>query len=133
MQQRIELPCEYAAKNIFPSIRASIAKILVEEYKMSKYSVAKMLGATPAAVSYYISGKRGEKFVDKIIRDKEVYEIVREAASLLVEAHEKNEEQGSDKELMGKLQVLMCKACSRLNMLAQKYGCPALIFTNSMG
>ncbi|GBF09279.1 conserved hypothetical protein [Aeropyrum pernix] len=128
MHQKIELPCEYAAKNIFPSIRASIAKILVEEYKMSKYSVAKMLGATPAAVSYYISGKRGEKFVDRIIRDEEIYSIVREAASLLVEAHER-EEKSDEKELMGKLQVLMCKACSRLNMLAQKYGCPALMFT----
>ncbi|BAA79754.1 conserved hypothetical protein [Aeropyrum pernix K1] len=128
MHQKIELPCEYAAKNIFPSIRASIAKILVEEYKMSKYSVAKMLGATPTAVSYYISGKRGEKFVDRIIRDEEIYSIVREAASLLVEAHER-EEKSDEKELMGKLQVLMCKACSRLNMLAQKYGCPALMFT----
>ncbi|MCE4603786.1 MAG: transcriptional regulator [Aeropyrum sp.] len=129
MIAKVELPCEYAAKNIFPSIRASIAKILVEEFNMSKYSVAKILGATPAAISYYISGKRGEKYVNEIVNDEELLNIVREAAALLVAKAERGED---DKEYVARIQILMCKACSRLNVLAQKYGCPATIFGQSM-
>ncbi len=118
-----ELPCEYAAKNIFPSIRASIATILVKDKKMSKYMAAKILGTTPAAVTYYIVGKRGDKYSSKILSDGELKRLATEAAEVLIELSE-----GETREKYIRYQQILCAICSRLNKLAQERGCPALIF-----
>ena len=117
---KYELPCEYAARSIFPSIRASIARVLVEERKLSKYAAAKILGTTPAAVSYYLEGRRGEKFTARIMSDREIMATIRRIADTLIRAHEEG-----DEESYRELQKLVCDICSRLNILAIKYGCPA--------
>ena len=118
-----ELPCEYAAKNIFPSIRASIATILVRDKKMSKYMAAKVLGTTPAAVTYYMVGKRGDKYSSAILSDGELKRLASEAAEVLIELSK-----DSSKEKFMKYQILLCSICSRLNRLAQERGCPATLF-----
>lgn len=121
-----ELPCEYAAKNIFPSIRASIATILVKDKRMSKYMAAKVLGTTPAAVTYYIVGKRGDKYSSRILEDRELRKLATEAADVLIELSE-----GETREKYMRYQQILCSICSRLNKLAQERGCPALIFGSS--
>jgi len=123
-----ELPCEYAAKNIFPSIRASIATILVKDKKMSKYMAAKVLGTTPAAVTYYIVGKRGDKFSSRILEDSELRKLAAEAAEVLIDLSE-----GESREKYVRYQQILCSICSKLNKLAQERGCPALIFSGSSG
>ncbi|MCE4610726.1 MAG: transcriptional regulator [Desulfurococcales archaeon] len=120
---RYELPCEYAARNIFPSIRAAVARVLVEERRMSKYAAAKVLGTTPAAISYYLGGKRGDKFVDVILSDASMKRVVRKLADVLVRVSESSGEEGYIE-----MQRLVCDICNRLNVLAIKYGCPATGF-----
>ncbi|RZN62896.1 transcriptional regulator [Methanonatronarchaeum sp. AMET6-2] len=51
-------PCEIIVLHILPSVRAQIAKDLVE-MGMSQQKVSEIIGITPAAISQYVSGKRG--------------------------------------------------------------------------
>ncbi len=52
------LPCEYASRYILPSIRRAIA-IELHRMGMRKGEIARILHTTPAAISQYLSGKRG--------------------------------------------------------------------------
>ena len=51
--------CEDRIWNVLPIIRKTLAEILIENYGFSQRKVALKLGLSPAAVSRYISGKRG--------------------------------------------------------------------------
>jgi predicted transcriptional regulator len=52
-------PCEKIVWNLLPAIRRELAISLIKDHKLSQKEVAKKLGLTEAAVSRYISGKRG--------------------------------------------------------------------------
>jgi predicted transcriptional regulator len=51
-------PCQTIVWDILPAIRAAIAAELVKN-GVSQMEVARMLDATPSAVSQYLTGKRG--------------------------------------------------------------------------
>ena len=59
-------PCEIVSKHLIPSVRALIAKGLINDHGLTQTNVAKKLGTTQAAISYYISSKRGEKYVKRL-------------------------------------------------------------------
>ncbi|MEB3860322.1 MAG: transcriptional regulator [Desulfurococcales archaeon] len=120
---KITIPCEHAVKNLFPSIRASIARILVEEHKLSRYEAAKVLGISPAAITYYLEGKRGDKLVSRLIRDPEISIIVRKAAKTLLELYNR----ASTKKSTIEYQLALCSVCSRINEIAVQNGCPAIL------
>jgi len=76
----MKLFCETVVKNILPSIRALVAKELIEKYKLTQYETAKKLGVTQGAVSQYLRSIRGLK--TKIIeKDKAVNEEIEKFAS----------------------------------------------------
>jgi len=52
-------PCEYIAWNVLPIIRKLIAECMIKNYGLKQKETAEKLGLTPAAVSQYLSGKRG--------------------------------------------------------------------------
>ena len=59
-------PCEYIVWNGLPIIRKGIAVSMINEYGLSQKETAEKLGISPAAVSQYLSGKRGKmNVVDK--------------------------------------------------------------------
>jgi len=80
----MRLPCEEAVKKIIPTIRALTAYILIKEYGLSIYSAAKLMGITPAAVSNYVSGRRGKKYQEIIESKPKIKEIIRNIANKLV-------------------------------------------------
>jgi len=51
--------CEYIFWNVIPTIRREIAKSMVHDFGLNQKDAANKLGITPAAVSLYISEKRG--------------------------------------------------------------------------
>lgn len=53
------LPDELAARNLYPAIRALIAIELVKKYNFKQQVAASRLGVSQAAISYYLSQKRG--------------------------------------------------------------------------
>lgn len=55
---------------LLPSINAHIAIELIEKHGMRKSEVAKKMGITPAAVTYYINGLRGSTAMDLIDRSE---------------------------------------------------------------
>jgi len=52
-------PFEVVTAKMLPTIRARLAQVLLDEYKMKQVEVAKHLGITQAAVSHYKTASRG--------------------------------------------------------------------------
>ncbi len=108
-----EMPCEYAAREIIPSIRAAIAITMIEK-GVSKYKAATLLGMTPAAITNYTSGKRGGKFVTIILGSPQFRGLIeRTGEILLADIDPKRKEEA--------FRSAICAICSRLN----KYECHA--------
>ncbi|MEM4523525.1 MAG: helix-turn-helix domain-containing protein, partial [Archaeoglobaceae archaeon] len=76
--------CIYIVKYILPALRAHLARELFKRgFKMK--DVAEMLGLTQAAVSQYLSSKRGQKGIEILEKDEEVKSIVLELADLIAQ------------------------------------------------
>jgi predicted transcriptional regulator len=59
-------PCQYSLWNGIPVIRKEIAVSLTKNFGLTQKETAKKLGITPAAVSQYLSKKRGNtKIIDQ--------------------------------------------------------------------
>ena len=97
-------PCMVVVKYILPSIRAMVARSLVEDYNMKPIKVASKMDITPAAVTQYMKGVRGFKE----IRELEKSEKVKKSIEGLLEA--------LFKENVDEIEVLekMCKACKTI-------------------
>ncbi len=120
VEQRYEFPCEHATRAVIPSIRAVVAKLLVEKYGLTKYAAAKLLDVTPAAITNYMRQRRGEKYVDKILSDQRLYSIAQEIARMLMES-----KGVTSKEVFIRYKSLVCAICSEVNVYAKMFGCDA--------
>lgn len=69
-------PCELVVRSVLPAFRSLVAKELVQVHGLSETAAARKLGTTQAAISQYLSSKRG----DKRIRQLEATPAVRSAA-----------------------------------------------------
>jgi len=67
-------PCEVVVWDVLPSIRAALTEELVER-GLSQKEISKKLGITPAAVSQYLSRKRGYKIDVKEVMKNEIKEL----------------------------------------------------------
>jgi predicted transcriptional regulator len=76
-----KIPCEHIVWNILPSIRKEFAKSLMNNFNLNQKQIAKMLKLTPAAVSQYLSDKRG--VID--ITDKDVLNEIDKSARIIFE------------------------------------------------
>jgi len=66
----MKTPCEIIVWDVLPGIRAALAEELVKN-GISQKEASKMLGITPAAVSQYVSKKRGYKIdVKDAVKDE---------------------------------------------------------------
>ena len=71
--------CVYVVKYVLPALRASLAKELSKKgFKIRE--IAEMLGLTQAAVSQYLSSKRGQKGLIIIERNERARELISELA-----------------------------------------------------
>lgn len=73
----MKTPCEIIVWEIIPVIRKELAKSLIEDHGLTQRKAAEMLGLTEAAVSRYISGKRGTKE----IQDEYILEKIKKSAN----------------------------------------------------
>lgn len=58
----MKIPCEIVVWHILPLIRRELATELVDSYGMSQAEVARRFGVTDAAISQYITRKRGGEY-----------------------------------------------------------------------
>lgn len=91
------LPCEVIAKKIVPSIRREIVKVLSECYGLCNREIARKLELTDAAVSQYLSEKRGMGFE----MDEKMLLMVRESADRIFRGLSNIDEE-------------ICRICSKL-------------------
>jgi hypothetical protein len=76
----MKTPCEIIVWSVVPIIRKELAKSLIENHDLIQRAVADKLGITEAAVSRYVSGKRGALE----ITDDEILEEIKESAKRIV-------------------------------------------------
>ena len=79
-------PCELVVREIVPAFRTLVAKQLIEKHRFSQMEVAKRLGTTQAAISYYLYSKRGKKGLEKL----QSKPLVRSVASNVAERIARN-------------------------------------------
>ena len=58
----IHLPCEVTIWYVMPAVRREIVTYLAKDGKLPRKKIAEALDLTPAAVSQYLNGKRGNNF-----------------------------------------------------------------------
>ena len=76
-----QTPCEYIVWHGLPFLRKEIAKSMVNDFGLSQNEAAKKLSITPAAVSQYLSGKRG----DIKVKDKDVLREINISAENIIQ------------------------------------------------
>jgi predicted transcriptional regulator len=74
--------CESIARYLLPLYRAFVAKELIEKYSYTQVEAAKKLGTTQAAISQYMTSKRGHK---RIPNYDEIVPLVQNAAAKVAE------------------------------------------------
>jgi predicted transcriptional regulator len=55
-----QTPCEYIVWHGLPVLRKEITRCMINDFGLREREAAEKLGVTPAAVSQYLSGKRGK-------------------------------------------------------------------------
>lgn len=70
--------CESVARHILPLYRSFVAKKLIEKYNYTQVQAAKKLGTTQAAISQYVTAKRGRKGIQNY---NEIVPFVKSAAT----------------------------------------------------
>lgn len=73
-------PCEIVARDILPAIRSLVARELIEHHGFTQMTVARKLGITQAAISYYRDSKRGGKSLKALEEDSVIRNSVNELA-----------------------------------------------------
>ncbi len=58
----MKIPCEIVVWQVLPLIRRELAKALVRGHGMTQSEVARMFGVTDAAISQYLTEKRGGEY-----------------------------------------------------------------------
>lgn len=74
--------CEVVAQNLLPTLRALIAKELIEKYKFTQQGAASKLGLTQSAISQYLRNLRGSK-IKVLQKDVKVQKLIEEFAGKL--------------------------------------------------
>ncbi|MCS7365106.1 MAG: hypothetical protein NDF54_06710 [archaeon GB-1867-035] len=96
--------CELVVKYMLPALRYLIAKELIENYGFPQISVAKALGLSQAAISYYMNSKRGQKWVSILSENEEVIRLIKSTAKEIAESKEN-------------VNIDLCKLCSMIREL----------------
>lgn len=103
MVKLMKPPCEIVVRIILPKIRSMIVNQLFNKYGLTQQEIAKRLGLTQPAVSYYLSEKRGLKG-ESLLKNREVREAVDRIAKGIAE---------NTMDKLGAL-VEMCRLCKTL-------------------
>lgn len=98
----MKLLCEMMVEEILPSVRALVAKDLMQIYGMNQTQVSKKLGVTQPAISQYIRELRGQK-MNTIKSNKKIMVIIKKISKKI--ADEKLDEKNDD---------VSCAICKRI-------------------
>jgi len=78
--------CEVMVSRYLPAIRVLLSRELSRKHGLTEQRIAELLGTTKAAVSQYLSSKRGVTRVRELLRVKAVREEISKIAEELVKS-----------------------------------------------
>jgi predicted transcriptional regulator len=100
----IKIDCEESVWYILPLIRKEFAKSLIKDHGLTQRKAAEKLGITEAAVSQYVSKKRG----DSKLTDTRIRREIKESTKRIIK---------------GDIQVMKTEVCRICHLLrAQGFG-----------
>lgn len=105
----MKIPCEIVVWQVLPLIRRELAKELVQTHGLTQAEVARRFGVTDAAVSQYLTKKRGGEYSGSVCYP-EFMAAVKESANRIAE--------GSD---VGDEVCQLCLVVKRSGLLAEIY------------
>lgn len=79
----MKIPCEIIVWQVLPVIRREFARTMIKNHKLTQKKAAQKLGLTEAAVSRYVSGKRGTSE----ILDGEILKEITKSVNKIVEGN----------------------------------------------
>lgn len=92
-------PCELAVRVIIPSLRALVAKELIQNHSLKQQEVASVLGVTQSAISQYVRNARGKTLnLTGVVR---VNRIIKETAESI----------SRDEASASYINTMFCRAC----------------------
>jgi hypothetical protein len=97
-------PCVVVVQYLLPAIRAKVAEELIKKYGLKSKDVAEKLKLTQAAISQYLSSKRGEKGIEILERSENAIKIIDELTYKIV-----NEQVSFDEGV-----EIVCQLCQTL-------------------
>jgi hypothetical protein len=82
----MKTPCEVVVWYILPPIRRELTKCMMEDYGLSQKEAAEKLGLSSAAVSQYLSDKRGKGKIGLI--NEEVLNQIKKSAKSIIDGND---------------------------------------------
>ena len=86
------MPQEIEVWYLIPALRRELAKTFIKDYNLSQKKAAEILGMTSAAISQYMSSKRGKeiKFSDNELKEikKSAKKIIGNKSNLMKELYD---------------------------------------------
>lgn len=76
-------PCMIVVKYLLPTIRVLVMKELVEKHNMRKIDASAKMELTPAAITQYFKGERGNTFIREISQSGETMKMISKLAETL--------------------------------------------------
>lgn len=98
--------CENFVLKVLPSVRAIVAKELVDRYNFTHKEAARAIGTTRPAISQYLSSKRGAGMIRKLKSDPELKKMLDSIVESIANKKISREE----------LEVHLCEVCKKLQL-----------------
>jgi predicted transcriptional regulator len=80
----MKMPCELIVWYMLPAIRSAIAESMIKDYKLKQTEVAQKLGMTDAAISQYLSSKRGKV----VLKDPKVKKFIKDSTKRIINGNQ---------------------------------------------
>jgi len=80
-------PCMIVVQYILPTPRVLIMKDLIQKHNIRKIDASKKMELTPAAITQYMKGDRGNAFADEITKSEKTMKIISDLAEALAKGN----------------------------------------------
>ncbi len=107
-------PCTIVVLHLLPALRKLIMRDLMERHGMRRIDASRRMDLTPAAITQYLKGRRGEAFLEDIESSERAMEIISEIAEAL------SREELNSEDLIEKI-CIICNEIRSQGIICEKH------------